>query len=161
MRDKRRRTPAPEDLARRWWRTVYGVALSLTGRAADAEDLTQEAFLRAFRSLRSLRDPQRAGPWLVAIVRNAARDRLRQTRPAPLGDSSERLADDAPEAIDDDAVVPAWRRLPDEERLVVWLKIVDGMTIREVAHLVGTSKSAADRTLRRGLARLAKEVTRC
>ncbi len=70
-------------------------------------------------------------------------------------------AGEAPESIDDDRVVPAWRRLPEDERLVVWLKVVDGMTIRDLADLLDTSKSSVDRTLRRGLARLEKEVTRC
>ena len=152
--------PDPEDLARRWWRPVYGVALSLTGRAADAEDLTQEAFLRAFRALRTLRRADRVGPWLVKIVKNAARDRARRKRPRTLADAAERLpAGDDPEF--EEATVEAWRRLPEDERLVVWLKVVDGLTIRALADLLGTSKSSVDRTLRKGLARLRKEVARC
>ena len=49
--------PSREALARRWLARVYGAALAQTRTAADADDLTQEAFLRAFRSLGTLKDP--------------------------------------------------------------------------------------------------------
>lgn len=150
-----------EALARAWLAPAYGVALALTGRAADAEDVTQEAFYRAFRSLPSLRNPERFGPWLVRIVRNVVRDRGRRPHaPALLGDADEHLPGREEEAPGGDAV-RAWRLLPEDERLVCWLKIVDGMTVRALADLLGTSKSAVDRTFRRGLARLRGEMSRC
>ncbi len=150
-----------EALARAWLRPAYGVALALTGRAADAEDATQEAFCRVFRSLSTLRNPARFGPWLVRIVKNVVRDQRR--RPAPprlLGDADAHLPDREAPPGDGDAV-RAWRHLPEDERLVCWLKIVDGMTIRALADLLGTSKSAVDRTFRRGLAHLRGEMRRC
>jgi len=150
-----------EALARTWLRPAYGVALALTGRAADAEDAVQEAFCRAFASLPTLRNADRFGPWLVRIVRNVVRDRARRPEaPRLLGDADAALLEREESAEDGDAV-HAWRHLPEDERLVCWLKIVDGMTIRALADLLGTSKSAVDRTFRRGLARLRGEMSRC
>lgn len=146
-----------EALARQWLAPAYGVALAVTGRAQDAEEVVQEAFYRAFRSLRTLRNPKRFGPWLIQIVRNAARDRHRLRESARSVSDADRAVSD-PDVVDEE-VVTAWRRLPDDERLVVWLKVVDGMTIRALADLLGTSKSAVDRTFRRGLGRLRKEVS--
>lgn len=49
---------------------AYGIAFRLTGNSFDAEDLTQEAFATAYRKLHQLRDPGKAKPWLVRILRN-------------------------------------------------------------------------------------------
>jgi RNA polymerase sigma-70 factor (ECF subfamily) len=146
---------ARERVARAWLPSVYAVAVAVLRRAADAEDAVQDAFLRAFASLGTLRDPSRFGPWLLAIARNAARDHARRrpatalaeepAAPAPLGDAS----------------AEAWARLPEDERLVTWLKVADGRTFRDIAVLLDTSKSAVDRTWRRALERLRKEAQRC
>jgi RNA polymerase sigma-70 factor (ECF subfamily) len=152
-----------EGLARAWLPRLYGVALSITGRAAEAEDVIQEAFLRAFRSLAGLRDPSRFGPWILRIVRNAARDLARRPpRPSPLEDDGRSLPgrDPGPSEAAADAVV-AWRGLPEDQRLVCWLKVVEGMALREIADLLGASKSAVDRTYRKGLERMRKETARC
>lgn len=152
-----------EALARAWWPRLYAAALAITGRAADAEDLTQEAFHRAFRRLGSLRDPRRFGPWILQIVRNAARDaRRRSQREAPLGDADRELRAGAPEgAVGESGTVAAWRALPQDQRLVCWLKVVDGLPLREIGELLGCSKSTVYRTYRRGLARLRRDVARC
>jgi RNA polymerase sigma-70 factor (ECF subfamily) len=151
---------AREDLARAWWPAVYGVALSVLGRAPDAEDATQEAFLRAFAALPSLRDGARFGPWILAIARNAARDQ--QRRPAHHGLPADAASPGAagPDGPADGALA-AWRRLPEEERLVLWLRASEGLTFRQIAELLSTSKSAVDRTWRRALSRLSRETTRC
>jgi RNA polymerase sigma-70 factor (ECF subfamily) len=153
--------PSREALACRWLARVYGAALAQTRNAADADDLTQEAFLRAFRSLATLKDPARFGPWLLRIVRNAARDRWRRpAAPGALGEGADAVADTATGEAEGDAV-RAWRALPGEERLVTWLKVMDGLRFEDIAELLGTSKSAAFRTFRKGLARLRKELSRC
>jgi RNA polymerase sigma factor (sigma-70 family) len=147
---------AREAVARAWLPVVYGVAVAVLRRAADAEDAAQEAFLRAFASLRSLRDPARFGPWILSIARNAARDHLRK-RP-----STSLETDPAARALPaSDESAEAWQRLPEDERLVTWLKVSEGKTFREIAHLLATSKSAVDRTWRRALERLRKESQRC
>ena len=61
----------------------------------------------------------------------------------------------------EDGALRAWRQLGDDERLVCWLKIMDGLRFLDIAELMGSSKSAVHRTYRRGLARMRKEVSRC
>ena len=56
---------------------LYRYAYRLSGSAADAEDLTQEAFCKAQLQFHQLRDPGRAKPWLFSILRNAYLHRLR------------------------------------------------------------------------------------
>ena len=149
-----------EALARRWLGRAYAVALAATGRPADAEDVVQEAWLRVFRSLGRLESPRRFGPWLTTIVRNAARDMHRRAgRRRPLVDAA------AVEAGADGAVegpaLAAWRALPDDERLVCWLKVMDGLPLHEIGALMGRSKSAVFRIWTNGIARLRRELSRC
>ena len=63
-------THAFESLVRRHLAAVSGLAYAQIGNRADAEDATQEAFLRAFRSLDTLRDGGKFLPWLAGITRN-------------------------------------------------------------------------------------------
>ncbi len=150
-----------EALARAWLPPVYGVALGIMGRAPDADDVTQETFIRAFRALPTLRRPSRFGPWIAQIARNVARDLKRKPRPATLEADATASADATRAIGDDEATVIAWRGLPEDERLVIWLKVVDGMTIRAIAELLDTSKSRVDRALRRALESMRRELSRC
>ena len=62
---------------------MRAVAMSLLGYGPDAEDAMQDAALTALRRIGDVRDPAAVGAWLKAIVRNAARMRLRATRDNP------------------------------------------------------------------------------
>ncbi len=151
-----------EALAQRWLGRAYGAALSKVGNAADAEDIVQEAFYRAFRKLAHLRDPKRFGPWLLQIVRNAARDLHRRAgRSRPLAAEAELPAAGPRHGEADGSALTAWRALPDDQRLVCWLKVMDGLPFRDIAALLGCSKSAAYRTYTKGIARLRRELSRC
>ena len=149
-----------EALARVWLTRVYAAALARIGNAADADDLTQEVFYRAFRALPRLRDPARFGPWLMRIVQNGARDRFRG-RPAP--QSLEQAPEIAGHGVPptDEGALRAWRHLKGDQRLICWLKIMEGMRFRDIAELTGNSKSAVYRSYCKGLERLRREVTRC
>jgi RNA polymerase sigma-70 factor (ECF subfamily) len=65
------------ELIRPYERRVYAMALGFLRNEADAEDAAQEAFLKAFRNLSSFRGEARFGTWLVSIVLNEARSRIR------------------------------------------------------------------------------------
>jgi len=148
-----------EALARLWLSRVYGASLARLGNAADADDLTQEVFCRAFQALPRLRNPRRFGPWLLRIVRNAAHDRYRRRRPA--AELPEELEGRGEQPSLEGAALRAWRDLDGEARLVCWLKIMDGLRFVDIAELLGSSKSAVYRTYTKGLARMRKEVSRC
>lgn len=72
------------DLYRRHERRAYNVALRTLGNPWDAADVTQEAFIKAFRNLDSFKGEARFSTWLHRIVVNAAYDQLRRRRPEPM-----------------------------------------------------------------------------
>lgn len=134
---------------------LYRLALRLCrGHAADAEDLLEDAVLRAFRGFGELRDPGAARAWLYAILvrTNANRLRGRHRRPetvtADLADGEFEAALAAGSALrtpQDDldrnelrrTLMAALDALPEELRTVVWLSDVEGLRQLEVASIVG------------------------
>ncbi len=144
---------------------VYGIALRSTKRPADAEDLAQEAFIRAFRAMRGY-PPQRIQElrlrgWLAAIVGNLGRNRARRANPASadLEMVAETRADDAPgpeRLAERRESTAAWRTrldaLPARYRRAVELRHVSGLSYPELAAAlerpVGTVKSDVHRGVR-------------
>lgn len=135
----------------------YRLAGLLLGNAADAEDATQEAMLRAWRSADSLRDPARIDAWLDGILVNFCRDRLRRrkvVRFISLADGAAGTARDQFQAVlDRDEVVRAMRDLDADQRIVVVMHYWGGLTLEGIADRlgwpVGTVKSRLHHALRR------------
>jgi RNA polymerase sigma-70 factor (ECF subfamily) len=138
-------------LVERYMRRAYYSALSLVGSREDALDLSQEAFVRAFRARQTL-DPERPFyAWLYQILRrlcfNFLRDR--RTRLRNLEAAGSWLADEAAgrQALDPARALEreeerrrvgaAIELLPAREREVLALKEFEGLTYREIASLVG------------------------
>jgi len=98
------------ELIRPHERSVYMMALSFLKNQSDAEDVAQEAFLKAFRNLSSFRGESKFGTWMISITLNEARGRLRRMKVVPM----ESL--DQPD--EDGHVSPAllrdWREIPSE-----------------------------------------------
>jgi RNA polymerase sigma-70 factor (ECF subfamily) len=141
---------------------VYTLALRLCGQRGEAEDLTQETFLRALQSLSALRDGGSLAPWLKRITANLAIDRLRRLRPAESIDEADfqcaaGLNQDL--ALD---IATALSSLEPVTRSVVWLALMEGWSHRELADRYGRSESWSKSLLSRALARLklASEDTR-
>lgn len=103
-------------LIRPYERSVYLMALSLLKNEAEAEDAAQEAFIKAYRNLSRFRSDSRFSTWLIAIVLNEARAKLRRKMPA-LTDSIDDTSEDSPLP----AQLTDWREIPSEslERLEV------------------------------------------
>src|ERR1700745_3267472 len=78
------------DLIRPHERSVFAMALSLLHNEADAEDVAQEAFLKAFRNLGKFRGESKFSTWLISITLNEARGRLRSKRNVKLESLDER-----------------------------------------------------------------------
>jgi RNA polymerase sigma factor (sigma-70 family) len=142
---------------------VYGTALRLTsGGAADAEDVAQETFVRAYRALSSY-EPGRirelsARPWLARIalnvVRNRARQRGRRPQTVPLDGARAVVADPAsgPEARAEQAAETARvASLPERYRTPLVLRHLYGLSYEEVAGVldrpVGTVKAQVSRAI--------------
>jgi len=140
------------ELVARYMRRAYYAALGLTGSHDDALDLSQEAFVRAYRARASL-DPDRPFyPWLYQIVRrlcfNMQRDR--RTRRRRMEEATPWLQDQAgARAAASDPARSAERselrgrlelaidKLPEREREVLVLKEFEGLRYREIAELLG------------------------
>jgi RNA polymerase sigma-70 factor (ECF subfamily) len=117
---------------------LYRYAYRLTGAAADADDLTQEAFCKAQTNYGQLRDPGRAKPWLFSILRNAYLHRVRsekQQRCVALddaGDVAESLPEPLPE-IDQARLQEALNDLPEAFRTPIILYYFEEFSYRDIA----------------------------
>ncbi|MEU8973423.1 sigma-70 family RNA polymerase sigma factor [Streptomyces monashensis] len=117
---------------------MRAVALSLLGCGPDAEDAVQDAALTALRRIGDVRDPAAVGAWLRAIVRNAARMRLRDARETPGLDGLGELrpgehGPSYPERLIDRHAMRDWiwdavEELPPQQRLVLMLRHFSGIT---------------------------------
>lgn len=161
------------ELVRRLHAPIYSGALRLTGSRLDAEEVTQDAFMRAHRALGRYPSQQvrslRLQPWLWTIAlnvcRNRARSRSRRPQTSPLERSPELAADASTEAEALDAVDDQWQRrladLPEAMRHAVILRHVVGLSYDEIAAAVdrpaGTVKSDVHRGIERLRAALATE----
>jgi hypothetical protein len=136
------------------------VATRMLGDAAEAEDLVQEALLRAYLGLTQLRDVERLGAWLVGIVLNLAKMALR--RRIAYERALARVGMPAPHVDDEREVLTlvreALRLLPPAERDAVVLHYVDGFSCDEVAAVLGTSPGAIRVRLHRARAQLRDEL---
>ena len=147
--------------------TLYRVARRLTGEPADAEDLVQEALLKAWRGWAGFTPGSNARAWLLTILRNAFvsrwRSRRREGTSVPLDDAEPFLAargngEEDPggrffDQLMDAKVTQAVEALPDEYREAVVLSDLEGLPYAEVAEVlgvpVGTVKSRLFRARRR------------
>lgn len=152
---------------RRYRGPIQRYARSLVRDPAEAEEITQETFLRAHRKLASLEDPSRLSPWLYRIATNLAYDRLRRSaRQPPLDSLSEPEAAAEPAAPEPrlDRVMERREmsscvreyidRLPDSYRAVILLHDLQGLTNPEIARLLGISLATAKIRLHRARGRL-------
>src|ERR1700738_3385427 len=98
------------DLIRPYERTVYMTALSVVREPAEAEDVAQEAILKAYRGLASFRGDAKFSSWLVSITLNEARSRLRKSTRVTV----ESLDDAGQEGEYTPFLVADWREIPSE-----------------------------------------------
>lgn len=133
-------------LVRLHQRPIWRVAYGLTRNASDADDLTQETFVRAWQALGRFRVGEPMHPWLARIAVNLAFSlfRTRRRRPEvpiePLIEAGQQFAgtdDPAREAVDRDHgrhLAEAFGELSEEHRVVLVLRVVDQLTYDEIAH---------------------------
>jgi RNA polymerase sigma-70 factor, ECF subfamily len=160
-------TSAFDLLVRRWDRKIQGAAFRVLGSDDEARDVSQEAFLKAFRNLGAFKREARFSSWLYQIALNLCRDRLRRRKGREmlslevLEDSGQSLPGPAPTALDlveaqDVArvVAAAVRQLSDEQREAVILKEYQGLTFPEISEVLGVPVSTVKTRLYRALSQL-------
>jgi RNA polymerase sigma-70 factor (ECF subfamily) len=164
------------ELIRPYERRVYAMALSFLRNEADAEDATQEAFLKAFRNLASFRGDAKFGTWLISITLNEARSRIRRR------DAVKMESLDGPED-EEGHVSPAqltdWKEIPSEAlerkeirhllhkavtalpliyREVFQLRDIEQMSVNEAAAALGITISSVKVRLHRARMMLQKHL---
>jgi len=148
------RTEAFQGLVDRYFATVRLVALAKTGNAADAEDVAQETFIKAYETLGVLRNRERLAPWLVSIARNRAitlvRRRERERRHAAGMRMDPRVYPDHEKRETLDAVARQVEALPDNLREVVLLHYFEGLKCREIGERLDLNTNAVVKRLSRG-----------
>jgi RNA polymerase sigma-70 factor, ECF subfamily len=155
---------------------LYGAALRLTRKPADAEDLLQETYLRAYRGFSSFQEGTNLRAWLYRILTNAFINiyRKRQREPQTLSEGeveewylydklgSEGAAASAEaevlESIPDEDVQEALAALPDQFRLAVLLADVEGFSYKEIAEILDVPIGTVMSRLHRGRRALEKRL---
>lgn len=145
---------------RRHQARVYGLALSVVGVAAVAEEVAQEAFVRAWRFAGNY-DARRAqaSTWLLTITRNLAIDVLRVRReqpmdPVTMAEMIIATTNDSERVADSERILAALRELPREQAVAVMLSVHFGLTAREIGELQRIPLGTAKTRIRTGLSRL-------
>ena len=143
---------------------VFSLAFRMTGSAQDADDLTQESFLRAFQSLGRFRAGERFFPWLYTVSLNVIRNHLRKVKTLPeeaTGKGIPEAADPRGDAVD--AAIGRERgrrlqgyllRLPVPVREALVLRFYEGLGFENIASVTGDKLSSAKMKVYRGLEKI-------
>jgi len=159
-----------------WIDGLYGAALRLTRNPADAEDLVQDTYLKAFKSWKSFKPGTNLRAWLFTILHNAFLNNRRHDKASPVtvdSDTADRVASVVPaeaetaeetlvRRVTDDQVKAALDSLPENFREAVWLRDAEGFSYVEIAEMlevpIGTVMSRISRGRRLLAARLSQSL---
>jgi RNA polymerase sigma-70 factor (ECF subfamily) len=153
-----------EALVARYQRRIYQLALRMTANSGDAEDITQEVFLIAWRRLPEVEQAAAFSGWLYRTATNRCLNLLRRRK--PLGElDEESMATSTPSADPQRAaqasaqvaaLTEALQRITPEQRAVWLLREAHDRSYEEIARIVGTSPQAVRGRLARARAQLAE-----
>jgi RNA polymerase sigma-70 factor (ECF subfamily) len=164
---------ALEMLVNRYLKMVYGFAYRMTGSAADADDVTQESFFKAWKNIHKFDREKSFKTWLMSIVKNTAIDLLRKKRSIVFSELDTARDDGEQktfeETIADTELLPeellsrkeiakevqdALNKLPLNSKVVVLMHLAEDMTFEEIADALSEPMNTVKSRYRRALASL-------
>jgi RNA polymerase sigma factor (sigma-70 family) len=148
-------------LVRRYERSVRAKAISIVRSSHAADDVAQEAFVRAWQQLPRLQNPKVFGPWLIMIARRCALDSLRRKQSLTFSDGLDQMASHERNGQLDEKnqhLLETIQKLPKAERQVVMLRYFGPHSVRELADIVGRSVGTVTKQLSRAHRRLKKRL---
>ena len=152
------REAAFRELADRHLESSYRLACAILGNPTEAQDATHDAFVQAWRSWSTLRDPERFERWFDRIVVNTCKNRLRHTAKLRIHDLSDDLAiatgDPMSQAVERDAMVAAIAALSPDHRIVVALRFYRDLSVDEIARRIGIRPGTVHSRLHYAMKRL-------
>lgn len=158
-------TTAFRKLVERYSGRVFRRAVRLVGSIQDAEEVTQDVFLRVFRSIKRYRAEQSFERWLLAIATNSARNLLRSRyresrKQAEYADSlgASNLTLDVADAVGIHELERALATLDSTTRLAISLRFLEDQTYSEIAAQLSMTQSAVKMRVRRGIEQLRRNL---
>lgn len=152
------------ELTRRHFDPVYRVAWRVLGGPSDAEDVTQEAFIKLWQSPSSLRDGKAIRAWLMRVASNLAIDRMRRKQPLIVEQVPD-IADHGPKAdgvlarsqiaVNIDAAIAG---LPDRQRIALVMTYFEHMSNRQTADVLDLTVDAVESLLSRARRNLKSQL---
>ncbi|HKY12641.1 MAG TPA: sigma-70 family RNA polymerase sigma factor, partial [Gaiellaceae bacterium] len=161
------RTVDFDRLYRRHAASVYRYAFAVLGNQADAEDVTQQTFLNAYRAIAQGTKPRKPENWLMRIAHNEVRRHFRSVQGKAFEvELDDRLAQNVPERSDPSLadVLRALQHLPPAQRSALLMREFEGRSYAEIAEIMNITQSALEGQLfraRRALAEHFEEALTC
>jgi RNA polymerase sigma-70 factor (ECF subfamily) len=158
---------AYDTIVSKYLRRVVAIAFGIVRNAQDAEDLAQEAFVKAYQSIGRFRSGEPFGPWIYRIVTNLSLDVVRHRRKF----RHEEITGSEPAGRRDDAELPAMSNaiagridaaiegLPEMQRIVARLHLVEELEQAEIAAMMGISDGTVRSHLSHARAKLREKLT--
>jgi RNA polymerase sigma-70 factor (ECF subfamily) len=155
---------AAAQTCRKYAPRVFRVVERTLGLASDAEDITQDIFLRVFSRVQTLREPDAFGSFVLSVALRVIKQQLRSRRVRRILHLTGHVPDQPVPGLDIEARGTLRRfydvldTMPAGERFVFAWRHVEGMTLPEIADLSGVSLSTAKRRLRKATLRVRKKT---